>query len=88
MIIRAEVPSGLVATMCLAVIGCLCCCGEAKAGIDYTCDPTIDADDAGSCPLLNTVLAGICERTFTNANANIYITDGNTGELSKQGVIR
>ena len=85
--ISTEVPSGPVAAIRLAVIGCLCCCGEAEAGINYTCHPTIDANDAGTCALLNTALSGLRRSNFTNANANIYITDGNLGELSKQGAI-
>jgi hypothetical protein len=89
MTIRAEVPTDLVAALCLAVIGCLCCCGEAKAGINYTSDPTIDAaNDAGTSAFLNTALAGPYKSAFANANANTYNTCGTTGELPKQGVIR
>lgn len=89
MTIRAEVPTDLVAALCLAAFGSLCCCGEAKAGINYTCDPTIDAaNDAGTWAFLNTALAGLYKSPFTNSNANIYTTCGTTGELPKQGVIR
>ena len=89
MTIRVEVPTGLVAALCLAAIGGLCCCGEAKAGITDPCDPTIDAaNDAGTCAFLNTALAGFYESAFTSANTNTYTTCGTTGELPKQGVIR
>ena len=87
--IRTAVPTGLAAALCLGVIGSLCCRGEAKAGINYTCDPTIDAaNDAATCAFLNTALAGLHKNTFTNTNAGIYTTCGTTGELPKQGVIR
>lgn len=89
MTIRAEVPTDLVAALCLAVIGSLCCSGEAKAGINYTCDPTIDAaHDAGTYAFLNTALAALYKSAFTNANASIYTTCGTTGEPPKQGAIR
>jgi hypothetical protein len=89
MMIRAEVPTDLVAALCLVSIGYLCCCGEAKAGINHSCDTTIDAaNDTGSCAVLNTQLAGLYKSAFRNANANNYTTCGTTGELPKQGVIR
>ncbi len=49
------------------------------SGIVYTCDPSIDAANAGTCNYLNTTIAGLYSSTFSNANANIYITYGNTG---------
>lgn len=73
MTIRVEVPTGLIAAMCLAVIGCLISRGEAKADVVYTCDPTIDASQSGTCAFLNVTLTGLYKSTFTNANASIYI---------------
>ena len=88
MTFRAEVPTSLVATLC-SVIGCLCYCGEAEAGINDTRDPTIvAANDAGTWAFLNRAPAGRYKNTFTNANTNICTTCGTTGELPKQGVIR
>jgi hypothetical protein len=46
------------------------------SGIVYTCDPTVAA---ATCTYLNTTVAGYYNSTFTNANANIYITYGTTG---------
>jgi hypothetical protein len=46
------------------------------SGIVYTCDPSIAT---ATCTYLNTTVAGYYNDTFTNANANIYITLGNTG---------
>jgi hypothetical protein len=49
----------------------------ANAGtVTYTCDPSIAA---ATCTYLNTTVAGNYSSTFTNANANIYITYGTTG---------
>jgi hypothetical protein len=49
----------------------------ANAGtITYTCDPSIAAS---TCTYLNTTVAGYYGSTFSNANANIYITYGTTG---------
>jgi hypothetical protein len=45
------------------------------AGIIYTCDPSVAA---ATCNYLNTTVAGYYNSTFTNANANIYITYGTT----------
>jgi hypothetical protein len=70
-----------VAALCSAVTGCLWCCGEARAGINYTCDPSIEADDAVKSAFLNTALAGLYKSTLTDAIANIYITAGTTREL-------
>jgi hypothetical protein len=79
---RSEVPTGLVAVMCLVVIGCVGFCGEAGAGITYTCDPSIEANQAGTCNFLNSTLAGLYKSTFTNANANIFIQFG-VGEFAE-----
>lgn len=52
----------------------------AQAGtISFTCDPSIDATAAGTCNTLNTTIAGLYDSTFSNANADIYITYGTTG---------
>lgn len=47
-------------------------------GITYTCDPSIDATQAGTCAYLNSAIAGIYNSTFSNANADIYIEYGTT----------
>jgi uncharacterized protein (TIGR03437 family) len=49
----------------------------AGTGIVYTCDATINAV-AGVCTFLNGTIASLYANTFTNANANIYITFGST----------
>ncbi len=51
-------------------------------GIVYTCDPSIAA---ATCTYLNTTVAGWYNGTFTNANANIYITYGTTGLGQSEG---
>lgn len=51
----------------------------AQATISYTCDPTIDATQAGTCAYLNTTLAGLYSSLFSNANANIYIQQSGGG---------
>ena len=54
----------------------------ANAGtISYTCDPSVSA---ATCNYLNTTVAGLYSSTFTNANANIYITYGTTGLAETQ----
>ena len=50
--------------------------------ITYTCDPSVAA---ATCNYLNTTIAGDYSSTFTNANANIYITYGTTGLGQSQG---
>ena len=50
--------------------------------ISYTCDPNVAA---ATCNYLNTIVAGDYSSTFTNANANIYITYGTTGLGQSQG---
>jgi hypothetical protein len=51
----------------------------ASAGITYTCDPTINADNpATTCATPNSTIAGLYNSTFNNANANIYIQSGTT----------
>jgi hypothetical protein len=51
----------------------------AFGNISYTCDPSVDATQAGTCAYLNSITAGLYNSTFSNANANIYITMGTTG---------
>lgn len=51
----------------------------ATAGVTYVCDPTIDTRLPGLCSTLNTTIAGLYSKTFTNADAVIYITFGKTG---------
>jgi len=52
----------------------------ASAGLIYTCNSTgSDAISASVCNYLNSTIAGIYNSTFTNANADIYITYGNAG---------
>ena len=47
--------------------------------VSYTCDPTIDATQAGTCAYLNSTVSGLYGSTFSNANASIYIKQGTTG---------
>lgn len=61
--------SGMVFGVALATAG----------NLTYTCDPTIDATQAGTCAYLNSTIAGQYGSTFTNANADIYIEQGITG---------
>ena len=54
----------------------------ASAGtITYTCDASVSA---ATCTYLNTTVAGMYSSTFTNANADIYITYGTTGLAETQ----
>jgi uncharacterized protein (TIGR03437 family) len=46
--------------------------------VAYTCDSSINAV-SGVCNTLNTTIAGLYASAFTNVNASIYITFGNTG---------
>ena len=62
-------------TVGLGLLGAL----PAHATISYTCDPTIDATQAGTCTYLNGTLAGLYSSLFTNANANIYIQQSGGG---------
>lgn len=48
-------------------------------GIVYTCDPTITAASATACDTLNTTIAALYSKAFTNANASIYVMLGNVG---------
>ena len=45
-------------------------------GVVYTCDPSISTS---ICQILNGTIAGLYSSAFSNANASIYITFGNTG---------
>jgi uncharacterized protein (TIGR03437 family) len=46
------------------------------SGIVYTCDLTITEVSATACDTLNTTIAALYSRAFTNANASIYVTLG------------
>jgi len=45
------------------------------SGVVYTCDPSVPA---AYCNTLTTTIAGLYDSTFSNANANIYISMGDT----------
>lgn len=62
-------------------VGLAFCAGCASAGIVYTCDPGVAA---ATCNYLNTTVAAAYGGTFTDANANIYITYGTTGLAQTQ----
>jgi hypothetical protein len=50
------------------------------ANVTYTCDPSIDATQAGTCAALNgSTVSGVYSSVFSNVNANIYITYGAIG---------
>jgi hypothetical protein len=55
----------------------------AHATLSYTCDPSIAAS---TCTYLNTTVAGYYNSTFTNVNADIYVTYGNTGLGSGEAI--
>ena len=48
-------------------------------GITFTCAANIDTTHTGTCATLNGTFAGLYRSTFTNANADIYISYGATG---------
>jgi hypothetical protein len=60
----------------LAVTVLFCATLASATGISYTCDPSISTAE---CTTLNTTIAGQYSSIFSNANASIYITFGNTG---------
>ena len=49
---------------------------RAIAQVNFICDPSVAAS---TCNYLNTTISGHYSSTFSNANANIYITYGTTG---------
>jgi len=49
-----------------------------EGGIIYTCDETVNAKSATACETLNTTIAALYSSAFSNANASIYITMGDT----------
>jgi hypothetical protein len=61
------------------VVAALLASLPAFAGITYTCSANIDSTDPNACATLNSTVAGYYSSTFSNANANIYITLGSTG---------
>jgi hypothetical protein len=65
-------PMGLATTMASFALPA----SPAHAAITFTCDPTVSAS---TCATLNTTIAGLYSKTFTNANASIYIKYGATG---------
>jgi hypothetical protein len=75
MLVRTKIAANLMGTLWFAVIACLFGCSDAKAAISYACDPTIGAF---TCTYLNTAIAGLYNSTFTNTDADIYITHGTT----------
>jgi hypothetical protein len=50
--------------------------GAASAGVSFVCDPSIGA---ALCTTINSTVDPIYDNTFTNADASIYLTFGNTG---------
>jgi hypothetical protein len=59
----------------------------ASASITYMCDPSLNTDSgsATTCGTLQTTIAGLYGSTFSNANANIYVTFAATGSGSGLG---
>lgn len=56
--------------------------GATRASADnltYTCAPSIDATQPGTCAYLNTTISSLYTGSFSNVNANIYIQQGITG---------
>lgn len=74
--------------MKLVLIGLIMTAAWANAaGVSYTCDPTVDAiDGSGVCAYLDTTVESLYNSTFTNANANIYITTMSSGLGESQQV--
>jgi hypothetical protein len=48
------------------------------SNLSFSCDPTVDATQAGTCAYLNSTISGQYNSTFTNVNASIYIQMGTT----------
>ncbi len=69
------VPSRAIAIAAVGLVASL----SASATISYSCDPTVDAAQAGTCAFVNSTTAGVYNSTFTNVNASIYIKMGTTG---------
>ena len=69
--------SRALSVLCVLAFGVAFSASLANAGtVTYTCDPSVAA---ATCTYLNTAIAGHYSSTFTNTNANIYITYGTTG---------
>ena len=69
-------------TKILAIAGAILLgSNAAHAALTYTCDPSISA---AVCSYLNTTIAGLYNNTFTNVNADMYITYGDTGLASNK----
>jgi hypothetical protein len=56
------------------------------SGIVYTCDPSINTASPTACNTLNTTIAALYNSAFTNANASIYITLGDTDAGESQWI--
>jgi hypothetical protein len=48
------------------------------SSLTFSCDPTVDATQAGTCAYLNSTISNLYTSTFTNVNASIYIQMGTT----------
>jgi hypothetical protein len=63
-----------------AVLGMTIGATRASANnLTFTCDPSIDATQAGTCAYLNSTVSSLYTSAFSNVNANIYIQQGITG---------
>jgi hypothetical protein len=56
-----------------------CASVASAASLTYTCDPSVDATDAGTCAYLNSTISNLYTGTLTNVSANIYIEQGIAG---------
>jgi hypothetical protein len=64
--------------LCLAAVMAMGATLASASTLSFTCDPTIDATQAGTCAYLNTTISSLYTSTFTNVNASIYIQEGTT----------
>ena len=48
------------------------------SSLSFSCDPTIDATQAGTCAYLNSTISDLYTSALTNVNASIYIQMGTT----------
>jgi hypothetical protein len=48
------------------------------SSLSFSCDPTVDATQAGTCVYLNSTISSLYTSTLTNVNASIYIQMGTT----------
>lgn len=68
--------SGRALLLVASVFGLGAIASPARADLTYTCDPGVAAS---TCSYLNTTIAGLYDHTFTNINADMYVTYGTTG---------